>query len=159
MMKKALMLLSIGLAGCASFGAAGDYEWSVEAPESVDRGADFVFTVNAVARPGVEFEEVPIPEKAEEPEQPGTDDQEEKGQEPEVPQLEDFEEERVEGMGFHYMIVWPGGSTAPVRRYGRTGEEQKVRARVIAGTATLLVHMEDIEGVSIKVAEASFKVK
>jgi hypothetical protein len=46
----------------------------------------------------------------------------------------------------------------PLRRFGRSGEEQKVRARVIKGEATLLIHAEDAEGRSIKVGEAAFRV-
>ena len=46
----------------------------------------------------------------------------------------------------------------PLRRFGRAGEEQVVRARAIAGEGTLLIHADDAEGRSVKVAEATFTV-
>lgn len=134
-MRLSAALFVLLAAGCASYGPAEDYRWSLVNPESVARGADFVFQVQTFAMDGV-----PVPAE---------------GEEADVPALEPVAEE---GVPFHYMIVWPGGSTMPLRRFGHSGEELKVRARVIKGKATLLIHAEDAEGRSIKVCEAAFQV-
>jgi len=41
----------LGLLSCATPGTAEEFQWSVESPKSVDKGAEFAFTVHAV-RPG-----------------------------------------------------------------------------------------------------------
>ena len=38
----------LALAACVSAGTAEDFTWSVECPKTVDKGAEFLFTVNAV---------------------------------------------------------------------------------------------------------------
>jgi hypothetical protein len=44
-------LLLLTLASCASAGSAEEFKWTVDCPKSVDKGAEFTFTVRAV-RPG-----------------------------------------------------------------------------------------------------------
>ena len=40
------------LAGCSAAGRAEDFTWSIEAPRTVDKGAEFLFTVQASAEAG-----------------------------------------------------------------------------------------------------------
>jgi hypothetical protein len=42
----------LALAGCATPGTAEDFKWSVECPKTVDRGAEFLFTVTAAKASG-----------------------------------------------------------------------------------------------------------
>ena len=125
-------LLVAALAGCASYGTAGDYDWLIDAPPDVSPGADLVFTVRTVVKTTVPAAE---------------------GRPAEVREWD------VEGKEFHFIVLWPGGSTSPLRRIGRSGEELKLRARAIPGKATLIVLSEDAEQKSVKVAEASFEVR
>lgn len=67
--------------------------------------------------------------------------------------------EQINGVKYHHQTLWPGGSTSPLRHTGRTGEEERIRARLMAGPATLVVTCEDRSGVLIKVGEAQFEVK
>ncbi len=47
-MRKLLAVVSLlGLASCAGPGTAEDFKWTVDCPRSVDRGAEFAFTVRA----------------------------------------------------------------------------------------------------------------
>lgn len=54
----AVALLSLA-AGCAGYGRAGDYRWSLQVPDSVDRGADFEFRVRTFGPEDVEVSGVP----------------------------------------------------------------------------------------------------
>lgn len=48
-----VLLLAIpALAGCGTAGLAEDFKWSVDCPKTVDRGAEFAFTVTAVNAAG-----------------------------------------------------------------------------------------------------------
>ena len=48
-----VLLLAIPtLAGCGTAGVAEDFKWSVECPKTVDRGAEFAFTLTAVNAAG-----------------------------------------------------------------------------------------------------------
>jgi hypothetical protein len=131
-MRARAAVLALALAGCSSYRPAEEYQWSIEAPPRVDPGADLVFKVKTMMR------SVRPPAK--------------EGEEPEV------KEREVAGVPYTFVVVWPGGSAAPLPRSGRAGEEKKVRARVQKGKATLLVHAGDKEGRSVKVAEATFEV-
>jgi hypothetical protein len=55
-MRQAVFVVSLlaiaGLAGCGTAGVAEDFKWSVECPKTVDRGAEFAFTVTAVNAAG-----------------------------------------------------------------------------------------------------------
>jgi len=44
----------LALVSCATPGTAEEFQWSVDAPKTVDRGAEFVFTVHAVRAGGPE---------------------------------------------------------------------------------------------------------
>lgn len=46
------LLAGAGLAGCGTAGVAEDFKWSIDAPKTVDRGAEFGFTVTAVNAAG-----------------------------------------------------------------------------------------------------------
>jgi hypothetical protein len=51
-MKLALIAVaSLAAVGCASRGTAEDYQWSAEAPKTVDKGSEFHLTVNALKAP------------------------------------------------------------------------------------------------------------
>jgi len=50
----AAVVLLLGLASCGSPGTAEDFHWTVECPKRVGRGAEFAFTVRAVAAGGGE---------------------------------------------------------------------------------------------------------
>ena len=67
--------------------------------------------------------------------------------------------EEVDGMPFQYQIHWTGGSSAPLRHKGWTGEPVKVRARMVPGPATVLVTSANKDGLEVKVAEATVEVK
>jgi hypothetical protein len=69
------------------------------------------------------------------------------------------EEEEIGGVPFHYQIHWTGGSSAPLRHRGTSGEGIKVRARMVPGPATILVTCENREGLDVKVLEATVDVK
>jgi hypothetical protein len=73
--------------------------------------------------------------------------------------LVDAGDTEANGVGYHYQIHWPGGSAQPLRHLGRTGEEQKRRAGIVAGKATVVVTCENKEGALVKVAEATVEVK
>lgn len=45
MRKLAGVVFMLGLAGCQSAGTAEDFTWAIEVPKTVDRGAEFLFTV------------------------------------------------------------------------------------------------------------------
>ena len=44
----------LALISCATPGTAEEFQWSVECPKSVDKGAEFAFTVHAVRAGGPE---------------------------------------------------------------------------------------------------------
>jgi hypothetical protein len=67
--------------------------------------------------------------------------------------------ETVDGVTYHYLILWTGGSSNPLRHSGRTGTPESTRARVSVGPATLVITCEDQTGKQVKVAEKSFEVK
>jgi len=63
------------------------------------------------------------------------------------------------GVEYRYQILWPGGSSNPLRHKGRTGEPQKVHARLEPGTATLVVTCENRAGQETKFAGCTFEVR
>ncbi len=65
----------------------------------------------------------------------------------------------IEGVEYRYQIHWTGGSSAPLRHRGATGEGVKVRARMAPGPATILVTSENRDGLDVKVLEAVVEVK
>lgn len=67
--------------------------------------------------------------------------------------------EPVDGVKYHYQILWTGGSSNPLRHTGRTGEDERIRSRLAAGPATLVVTCVNRSGNLIKVGEAGFEVK
>jgi len=113
------LLEAAALAGCGTAGVAEDFKWSVECPKSVDRGAEFAFTLKAVNAAG----------------------------------------EAVDGVSYRYQILWPGGSSNPLRHRGSTGESQKVHARMTTGPATIVFTCLNRAGLDTKVLETSFEVK
>jgi hypothetical protein len=112
-----VILLAVG--GCASPGTSEDFKWSIECPKTVDKGAEFVFTVRAL-------------NAADQP---------------------------VEGVKYKYQILWTAGSSSPLRHKGRSGEGNKVHARLSAGPATIVVTCENREGLESKVLETTFEVR
>ena len=117
----AVVLLAAGLlwAGCASAGSAEDFKWSIECPRSVDKGAEFTFTVQTANEAG----------------------------------------SAVDGVKYRYQILWTAGSSSPLRHKGRSGEPQKIHARMVAGPATIVVTCENRAGLDTKVLESGFEVK
>ncbi len=113
-----VVFIAATLAGCGTAGRAEDFRWSIDAPRTVDKGAEFLFTVKASSEAGP-----------------------------------------VEGVPYRYQILWPQGSINPLRHKGRSGEAQKVHARLAPGTATLVVTCENRAGLETKVAEIGFEVK
>ena len=73
--------------------------------------------------------------------------------------LVDANDKAINGVDYHYQIHWPGGTVQPLRHAASTGEDQKRRASLVAGTATLVVTCGNKEGASVKVAEASLEIK
>jgi len=67
--------------------------------------------------------------------------------------------EPVNGVKYHYQIEWPGGSLIALRHAGSTGEREKVRARLTAGPAVILVTCDNRHGIDTKVLEATVEVK
>ena len=65
----------------------------------------------------------------------------------------------VPDVGYRYQILWSGGSSNPLRHRGRTGEEQKIHARMTPGPATIVITCENREKLESKVLEATFEVK
>lgn len=113
--------------GCTT-GTIEDYKWTVECPQTVDKGTEFLLLVNTV-------------EAAAEP--AGA----EAGSKP------------VGGVPYHYQIHWTGGSSAPLRHTAVTGEPVKIRARMAAGPATILITALNREGLDVKVQETKIEVK
>jgi hypothetical protein len=116
--RAAVVFMAAALAGCGARGTAEDFTWSIDCPKTVDKGAEFFFTVASSTAAGP-----------------------------------------VEGVTYRYQILWPGGSTNPLRHKGRTGEAQKVHARLAVGAATLVVTSENRAGLETKVAECTVEVK
>jgi hypothetical protein len=128
-MMRAMTAVALVLAlatGCATANLE-DFKWTVEVPQTVDKGTEFHLNVKTVrlAAAGAE---------------PG---------EPEV----------VEGIPYHYQIHWPGGTAAPLRHAGFTGEPIKIRARMAAGPATILITALNREGLDAKALETKIEVK
>jgi hypothetical protein len=65
----------------------------------------------------------------------------------------------AEGVPFHYQIHWTGGSSAPLRHTGYSGEAVKIRARMSPGPATILITALNREGLDVKVQETKIEVK
>ena len=63
------------------------------------------------------------------------------------------------GVPFHYQIHWTGGSSAPLRHSGTTGEPIKIRARMVPGPATILITALNRDGLDVKVQETKIEVK
>ena len=63
------------------------------------------------------------------------------------------------GVPFHYQVHWTGGSSAPLRHSGYTGEPVKIRARMAPGPATILITALNREGLDVKVQETKIEVK
>src|SRR5437764_14975597 len=61
----------------------------------------------------------------------------------------------IEGVDYTYQIHWTGGSSAPLRHRGTTGEPVKIRARLVPGPATILVTSLNKEGLDVKVLEVT----
>jgi hypothetical protein len=122
-MKALLAVVSLlalaAVSGCGTAGVAEDFKWSADLPKTVDRGAEFGFTVTAMNAGG----------------------------------------EAVSGVGFRYQILWPGGSSNPLRHRGSTGEVEKVHARMTTGPATIVITCPNRAGMDAKVLEAAFEVK
>ncbi len=59
MRQPVLFTAILALASCASAGTAEDFQWTVDCPRSVDRGAEFTFAVHAVRPGGMEMAGVP----------------------------------------------------------------------------------------------------
>lgn len=52
------VVLLLAVAGCSSAGTAEDFKWSIECPKTVDKGAEFTFTVKTVDAAGQPVEGV-----------------------------------------------------------------------------------------------------
>lgn len=65
----------------------------------------------------------------------------------------------VKGVAYRYQILWPEGSSNPLRHKGLSGESEKVRARMSAGTATVVFTCPNKDGLETKVLETRFEVK
>jgi hypothetical protein len=65
----------------------------------------------------------------------------------------------VKGVLYRYQILWPEGSSNPLRHKGASGESEKVRARMSAGTATVVFTCPNKDGLDTKVLETRFEVK
>ncbi len=122
-MRQAMVGIGLGLwavwAGCASPGTAEDFKWSIDCPKTVDKGAEFLFTVRTTNPAGV----------------------------------------AVSDVSYRYQILWPGGTSNPLRHGGRSGEPEKVKARMATGPATMVVTCDNRQGLDVKVLEATFEVK
>ena len=113
------MTAGAALAGCGTPGTAEEFTWAIENPKTVDKGAEFLFTVKATNAAGA----------------------------------------AVDGVKFRYQILWTGGSSNPLRHSGRTGEAQRLHARMVAGPATIVVTSSNRDGLETKVVECTFEVK
>ena len=65
----------------------------------------------------------------------------------------------IEGVEYTYQIHWTGGSSAPLRHKGYTGDPVKIRARLVPGPATILVTSLNKDGLDVKVLETTIDVK
>ena len=65
----------------------------------------------------------------------------------------------VNGVFYRYQILWPQGSTNPLRHKGVSGEPEKVKARMATGPATIVFTCANREGLDVKVLEGRFEVK
>ena len=65
----------------------------------------------------------------------------------------------VDGVRYRYAILWPQGSTNPLRHKGLTGDQEKVHAHLATGPATIVVTCENRSGLETKVLETTFEVK
>jgi hypothetical protein len=65
----------------------------------------------------------------------------------------------VDGVKFRYQILWTAGSSQPLRHKGRSGDREKVHARMVPGRATIVFTCENREGLDARVLETAFEVK
>jgi hypothetical protein len=65
----------------------------------------------------------------------------------------------VNGVSYRYQILWPQGSANPLRHKGVSGDPEKVKARMVTGTATIVFTCPNREGLDVKVLESKFEVK
>jgi hypothetical protein len=65
----------------------------------------------------------------------------------------------IEGVPFTYQVHWTGGSSAPLRHLGYTGEAVKIRARMVLGPATILITSANKDKLDVKVLETAIEVK
>jgi hypothetical protein len=65
----------------------------------------------------------------------------------------------VNGVTYRYQILWPQGSSNPLRHKGASGEPEKVKARMVSGPATIVFTCANREGLDVKVLESKFEVK
>ena len=63
------------------------------------------------------------------------------------------------GVTYRYQILWPQGSSNPLRHKGVSGEPEKVKARMVTGPATIVFTCANREGLDVKVLESKFEVK
>lgn len=126
-MKRAMTAVALlALAGCTT-GTSEDYKWTVECPQTVDKGTEFNLLVHTARTPT---------------------------------SAEEGAGEKTEGgVPFHYQVHWTGGSSAPLRHTGYSGEPVKIRARMSAGPATILITALNREGLDVKVQETKIEVK
>lgn len=68
-------------------------------------------------------------------------------------------DQQVDGVKYHFQIMYTGGSAAPLRHKGHTGEPAKVHAHLAPGPATIVFTCENKAGVQVKVLETTFEVK
>jgi hypothetical protein len=128
-MMRAMTAVALVLAlatGCAT-ATLEDFKWTVEVPQTVDKGTEFHLNVKTVRLAAA-------------------------GAEPAEPDV-------VEGVPYHYQIHWTGGTSAPLRHAAFTGEPIKIRARMAAGPATILITALNREGLDAKVSETKIEVK
>lgn len=65
----------------------------------------------------------------------------------------------VNGVPYRYQILWPQGSANPLRHKGASGEPEKIKARMVAGPATIVFTCVNREGLDVKVVESMVEVK
>jgi hypothetical protein len=65
----------------------------------------------------------------------------------------------VDGVKYHFQIMYTGGSSQPLRHKAHSGEVAKVKAHLAPGPATIVFTSENRTGVQVKVLETTFEVK
>src|SRR5262245_1382012 len=66
---------------------------------------------------------------------------------------------RVDGVRYRYQILWPGGSSNPLRHKGSTGDKEVLHARMSVGRATIVFTCPNRDGLDTKVLQTTFEVK